>query len=383
MKALSLLLLAACGADRTAGDPGNGDEALASCDAIAFAELAIPCRVQVAAAAAGRGDEALAERACAGIPEGPWVGECHFRIGEEMARAANLEGAVRHCGRAGVFARSCFTHAASLLAPSEQAPTEPVAVVEGIVGNLVRVDALLAEAGNVDRVEARDGMAARLWFNAYYGTGRADPAAARLAPPDLSSFAATAYALEAVRLLFPETDPLPTDAVERVRASWRGDVPPPTGGPLANDLRVGRYHTPFPVPGESSQARIPVFGGGVRLAGADPEEDLDIAILEALFFRTATPSDAFVPWLDDPRERVRWTAIRLFRRSRPEALNLEEVLKQLTSSADPVLRWHAHNALDELHPPPDRKHRGRPTRPAGPGAPVGPGVPDPPPAPQR
>jgi hypothetical protein len=351
MRPVALLLLAACGTDRpSAGlDPPPTDpaQALASCDTIAFAELATTCRVQAAASAAGQGDEALADRACAGIPAGPWVGECHFRVGEEMARAADLEGAVRHCGRAGTFARSCFTHAASLLAPPQAPVADPARQVEDMLGDLARVDALLAVTQDVDRAEARDGMAARLWYNAYYGTGRADPAAARLAPPNLVLFAITAFALEAVRLLVPEPGPVPDDTVERVRAAWQGEAPVPVGSPLAPDRRVGRYSTPYPVPGESSEARIPVFGGGVRLQGADAKEDLDIAILEALFFRSSTPSDAFVRWLDDPRERVRWTAIRLFRRSEPDEVDPAAVFTRLTSSPDPVLRWHAFNALDE------------------------------------
>ncbi len=356
MRVLAILLATACGPDRADGlgpTPGDPAEALAACDRIVYAELAVPCRVQ-AAAAAGQGDEALAERACAGIPEGPWVGECHFRIGEERARAADLEGAVRHCGRAGQFARSCFTHAASLLAPPAEAPSDPARAVERIVADLARVDALLATTRGVDRAEARDGMAARLWFNAFYGTGRADPAAPRLAPPALAPFAATAFALEAVRLRFPEPGPLPDDAVERLRAVWDGAAPVPEGAPLAPERRVGRYGSPFPVPGESSEARIPVFGGGMRLEGTTPEEDLDIAILEALFFRTGTPSDAFVRWLDDPRERVRWTAIRLFRRADPDRIDPRQVLERLTASADPVLRWHAYNALDERRPGPSR-----------------------------
>jgi len=367
VRVLTALVLAACGQDRVADAlapvPEDPAAALAACDAIVFPELAVPCRVSVAASAAGRGDEPVAEQACGGLPEGPWPGECHFRIGEEMARAGNLAGALRHCGTAGLFARPCFTHAASLLAPDPSAtgPTAPEVVVGDIDSALTEVKALLAEATWGDRAEALDGFRARLWFNAYFGTGHADPAAARLAPDALAPFARTAFALEAVRLLFPDAQSLPEGAVERVRAAWRGEAPVPAAEPLTADRRVGRYASPLPSSGEAGLPRVPVFGGAVRLVGAEPDEDLDIAILEALYFRTGTTADAFVPWLDDPRERVRWTAIRLFRRAPPGALDPGEILDRLKGSPDPVLRWHAFNALDDRGP-----RDGRQPQPGGP-----------------
>ena len=46
--------------------------------------------------------------------------------------------------------------------------------------------------------------------------------------------------------------------------------------------------------------------------GESVTEDLDIAILEAMFFNQNIPVTALTAWLEDDRDRVRWTAARLY-----------------------------------------------------------------------
>lgn len=48
------------------------------------------------------------------------------------------------------------------------------------------------------------------------------------------------------------------------------------------------------------------------MVGESANEDIVIASLEALFFRETTTAESFRPFLTDKRNRVRWTAGKLF-----------------------------------------------------------------------
>lgn len=349
------LLLAACGggsADPVTGAlspvPTDPAAALESCETIAFPEMALPCRVEAAARAASAGNVPLAEEACGRNPEGTWRAECHFRVGEELARRGDAIVALSQCVQAGHYARFCLTHAGWGLPPipDQDSRLPPETILPRLQDLLGQVDGVLAGAPDGLEGEGRDIFRSRAWYNLYLGTGMADPAPARLAPVDQAPFARGAFALEAVRLLAPAGVPVPGDLVARVAAVWDGSLSPPSGTPLHARARHGRYNSPIPVPEELAATRIPTYGGGLRLVGGSVEEDLLIATLEALYFRADTPADVFLPWVTDPRERVRWTAARLLRLCPPDALDMEATLQDLLRSPDPAVRWNARDALD-------------------------------------
>lgn len=278
-----------------------------------FEDLRTLCLVQRASEAARAGDEAAAGSACAAVREARWGQECWFRVGEELGAGGRIPAAMQACAKAGEFASFCVTHAGWRARPTE----DPLS--------------LWAEAAAVlpepQRTEAAALLPARWWFNRVYGTGVADPS---LATDPASR---TAWALEALRLSDGD--------LAAARRAWtekivlRGPALPP-------EARLGRYDLGIRIPGEDAP-RVPVFGGAERLVGADEAEDLEIALLEAAYFREATGAEAFRPHLDEPRPRLRWTAVRLFR-ILPSA-DAEAVMRRLSADPDPVVRAHAEDAL--------------------------------------
>ena len=321
---------------------GAGAEALQACQEIAFEDLSIPCFVQVAAQAAGEGDDDLARAACKALPLGTWSEECHFRAGEEWGRRGALKESLSHCLEAGRFARFCLTHVAWNLPPTSDVTSDTPAA-EGaskLVAEGQRVEALLSGAVDGLEGEGRDIFRSRLWFNAYFGTGHSSPALALAAPDALGPAARGAWALEAARLRFPPGEELPADAVQILLQAWSAGLRF-DGQVLEPDKRVGRYMPPVPSPYEADVPKIPVYGGGFRAVGHDVEEDLVLAILEALFFLSETPGELFAGWLTDERERVRWTAARLMSGAVAKGEDRLVKLAAVRSHADPAVRWHA------------------------------------------
>ena len=347
------LILAACGGEEraveramappTPGAPG----ALQACGALAFEEMRVLCRIEVAAQAGARGEPELAEQACAQVPEGTWAHECHFRAGEELGRSGHAARALEHCARADRFARFCVTHAGWALPPGPsldaQQPIEDL--IPALDARLAAIATAAAELEPDLQPEALDTFRMRLWFNAYYGTGQAHPGAARAASPGQQAQARSAYLLEAARLAWqPGGVPL-QGAAEQLVARWEQHGPALEGPALAQEARHGRYGVPLPVPCERSLQPVPLYGGGRRILGADADEDLHIAALEALFFRSDTTAEHFLPWVEDPRDRVRWTATRLLRSSEPGGLDMAATLEGLRDHPDSCVAWHARDAL--------------------------------------
>ncbi len=286
------------------------------CDREPAVGLRTLCLVQVAADRARAADAPEALAACAAVPEGVWRAECHFRAGEELAKAGRLSEGLASCADAGRFRTFCFTHAV-WGAPPDRAP-------------LAAWEAL---AGPFTDVEGVANLRARWWFNFYYGTGTADAAAARDAPVESQAAARGAWALEAVRLADGNLD--------RAAASWLGE--PLTGAVLPPPERVGRYDLPFGIPAEQALLHLPGFGGGARLVGETVEEDVAIVLLEGAWFRERAGAASFEPFLDDPRPRVRYTALRAWR-TLPSATP-EARLTPMLTDPDPIVRAHAEDAL--------------------------------------
>ena len=289
---------------------------LADCDAEPAPELKTLCLVQVAADRARAGDHQEADTACDGVPEGVWQEECHFRAGEELAKAGDLTHGLQMCQEAGQFRSFCFTHSAWGV-PASAAP-------------LADYESAGVPFTDLHGVET---LRARWWFNHFFGTGKADAAEAHAAAPESAAAARGAWALEAVRLTGGD--------LAAARAAWAG--PALTGEPLPPGARLGRYDLPFDIAGENELPHVPGFGGSTRLVGESDEEDLDIALLEGAYFRETAGSATFLPFLDDPRPRVRYTALRFYRTlPSPDA---ETVLRARAADPDPIVRAHVADAL--------------------------------------
>ena len=275
--------------------------------------------------AGAAGDEAGADAACKHLEEGPWRQECNFRAGEELGGSGHIAAGLDHCQNAGRFRNFCLTHLVWHI------PVDPASTPAQW--------AALASHMPAMQEEAEKHLRARWWFNHYYGTGEA--AATSTTPTD-GPYARGAWALEAVRLAGTSTD-----AVSKVLAAW-GKVPL-TGPALPPEKRVGHYDPPMPIDGEVELPHIPTFGGSSRLVGATPDEDLQVAILEALYFQEGTRGDVFEPYLGAGPDgkpypkAVRYTAFRLFRTlpsTHPEA-----TLQAYVTDPDLVVQEHVRDAL--------------------------------------
>ena len=328
-----LVSLWGCGAEAPtdpAGDALRAGGSLASCAEVAFEELAIPCRVAVAAQAGMAGDVALANEACALVSEGLWREECHFRAGEELGKAGHTDRALRFCARAGDFARNCVTHAAWGLPPEPGlSPNDATKALAALDEQLNIFTAGLNGAAAGVQGEGVDILLSRAWFNLYVGSGSADPAAARGATGEHGPHARTAWALEFVRL----ANLPPEQAVEAALAVWRGEAPALMGAALPPGPRVGRHTSPIVAEGLRAQRHAATFGGGIRLVGESVEEDLTVAVIEALFYQESTPPQVFVAYHDDPRLTVRLTAWKLWGLTAPP----EAVLAAITAASDPLV----------------------------------------------
>ena len=314
-----LVLQGACGGGSpSAPAPLEAGVGLEVCAQEPYEQLRITCLVETAARAGREANAEGASAACAAVPEGTWRDECHFRSGEELGRAGRVVDAYEHCGKAGRFATFCVTHSGWGI------PPDASSLDAWLVGVPPLPEALQAEGADILR--------GRWWFNHYFGTGEADPTGALAAGEADAAHARGAWALEAVRL---------TDGdLTAARSAWAGGTVL-TGPALAR--RLGRYDAPFKIEGEASLLRIRTYGSGLRLVGGTPGEDLEIALLEALYFRETTGASAFRPFLEDARPRVRYTALRWYR-TLPDT-DSEAVLSSFRADPDPIVRAHVADAL--------------------------------------
>jgi len=321
--------LPACGAATPAPGlsalpTGSPAEVLATCEQEPYAELAVGCRVEAAAQAAAAGDLATVAAACRDVPAGKWQDECHFRAGEQLGRAGRTDDALAQCAVAGRFDRFCLTHAGWGLPPDDARTPDALAelarrTIPGRLGD-----------------DAAEVLRARAWFNRYVGVGRCDPALAKTAHGPDGPPARTAWAIEAVRL---------AGGFDAAREAWASDRVL-TGDALAPADRVGLYEVFPDFPGEAELPHVRTFADASRFVGETDEEDVDIALIEAVYFHARPGPDAgavFSRWLHDPRPRVRYTALRRYR-SVPSS-GVEAQLRALASDPDPIVVEHALDGL--------------------------------------
>lgn len=329
MGVLWVAVLAACASSPapvlSALPQGSPAAMLEACAHEAFPQLAIGCRVEAAARAADTGDLATVTAACAAVPEGNWRDECHFRAGEQLGKAGRTDASLAQCASAGAYTRFCLTHAGwGLPASDTRAPADLAALALRTIPGRYGADAAAI-------------LRARAWFNRYVGTGAADPAPVRAAAGDDAAPARTAWAFEAVRL---------AGGFDAARAAFAPGAPPLTGAALPPPRRVGRYDT---FPDMATEGELPhslTFADASRFVGVDADEDLDIALIEGLYFNAPTGPEtgaAFARWLDDPRPRVRYTALRRFRAL--PSTGVEARLRAMADDPDAIVRAHVADAL--------------------------------------
>ena len=356
-----LFLLGACGgvSEEIAKEALVQDfSALENCDLALFSELSTACRLTFGIESAASGDDDAARLACRAIRHEIWRDECHLRVAQELGRVGRVELALRHCTGSGDFQEICVTQIAWLhprwdarvtthfdgdageeagvLGPTTRGASE---AIESFTRDAKKaISTLSGEA--MDR--ALDQVIASAWFNVYYGSGSADPGLARSAKGDHAGPAHTAFALEAVRLLVAEGTLSPGLIAEEVQEIWSGAAKAPEGNPIDSGRLKGRY-SPAVVPdGTAFMKRSATWRGGRRLQGESVVEDLDIAIVEALFFNKSIPVAALIPWLEDDRERIRWTAARLYAQVSGKD---DSKVQELLESKDTVLTNMVWKAL--------------------------------------
>ncbi|MEE2750722.1 MAG: hypothetical protein VX519_04785 [Myxococcota bacterium] len=331
---------------------------LESCDLALFSELSTACRLMFGIESAASGDDDAARLACRAIRHEIWRDECHLRVAQELGRVGRVELALRHCTGAGDFQEICVTQI-SWLHPRWDArvtthfdegggegsgvlgPTTPGAA-EAIESFTQQAKNAISTLSGEAMERAFDQVVASAWFNVYYGSGNADPGLARNATGKHVGPAHTAFALEAVRLLSATGTLSPSLIAEEVRQIWSGATAAPDGRPIDSGQLKGRF-SPAVVPdGTSYIKRSATWRGGRRLQGESVSEDLDIAIVEALFFNQNIPVMALLPWLEDDRDRVRWTAARLYAQVSGKD---DSKVQELLESKDSVLTNMVWKAL--------------------------------------
>ncbi len=294
---MNALWVLACGSQPVATGP------VEDCLAIELPGLRTTCLVQVAADHGGRGEDEVARQACSQLEPGTWLDECHFRAGEELGRSGYTDLSLRHCAEAGQFARNCVTHSAWGLPPDPDLRSDAPDRVASAMAEFETISRT-ARAGAPEGVEAEamDTLMARAWFNLYVGSGVADPRPARAASGLGAAQARTAYAIEAIRL----------DSEADLVALWASGRAL-EGEPLADRRKVvGRYSTPVLAPQTERHPHVATYGGGVRLLMDEPLQDLQVAWLEALYFREDVPAQAFLDQLDSELPELRWTGLKLY-----------------------------------------------------------------------
>jgi len=356
-----LFLLTACGgaSEEVAQEAlKQSFSGLEECDLALFSELSTACRLTIAIESAASGDDDAARLACRAIRHEIWQDECHLRVAQELGRVGRVELAIRHCTKSGDFQEICVTQI-SWLHPrwdarvtthfSEESEDKPGVLGPTTPGAAEAIESFTQEVKNAISTLSGDAMnraleqvIASAWFNVYYGSGSADPGLARSAKGDHVGPAHTAFALEAVRILSSEGTLSPSMMVEEIHRIWDGTARPPEGNPIDSGALKGRYSPPVTPDGTGYMKRSATWRGGRRLQGESVAEDIDIAILEAMFFNQNIPVNALTSWLEDDRDRVRWTAARLYAQLSGKD---DSKVQELLESSDSVLTNMVWKAL--------------------------------------
>jgi len=320
--------------DRSTALPKMVSNSLESCADTPYPELANMCRLRFAVRLSHRGEEARTWEVCTAIDSPLWRDECHFLVAEALAHHANIASALDHCALAGRYSRHCGVHIAWGKRPfSSTASPASADSARSIARTLEDISAASRDAAAPAYQRDLAVLSASFWFELYFGSGLADPTAARAVSGPLGVDARTAFAWEAVRLVGPEVGV--AAKVAHVLDIWEGRRPPLRGTPLPVPCWQGRNTHPFKIDalGDAPMTHLPHYG--MRFVGETEEEDLLIATLEGTYFEPRTSSGAFGPWLDDPRPRVQAAAAHLELLVQDPSAPFSDALKRTTSGWRP------------------------------------------------
>ncbi len=238
------------------------------------------------------------------------------------------EAAVAACASLDEGRVSCLVHFAARLRTSDTSAT-PLAL-SGVVERARALPEGELPAG----LQEEWGLAN--WMDALQGRGYAPLAELRALPDDQAPLARTALAWELARW----TATLPQERrVETVLAVWRSERDSLTAPALEPDCRPGRVDRGASGGAAEVWPQTPRPSGRGRVLAEDPEIDLALAALEAVYAEGSSTAAAFVQGLTARDAGLRNTAARLV------ALTQPDLGQALAEQPDPVIRTGAQRGL--------------------------------------
>ena len=331
--------------------PSDPYALLKRCEKEEIKELQIACRIQAAANFGAINEEHMGVDICKKIEPKVWNEECHFRLGEELAYSGNLMAGYFHCSMSNHYAENCFAHIKSrreeILAIKwsekdkhsiEGLQEIHLKLIEETKDNIFNVSKKLKTSLLAD-------LTSQFGISVYLGRGSLD-----ISPTDtrglLGASLRTGYAMEAARLLHLSGKA----SVENIIEAWNEPTRIDTVATKTITLH-GRHHSGLISPYEKNLDKINLYGGGTRLISDNPQEDITIAALEAIYWLEETPGESFIPWIGNQSDLIRLTAAKLLRLSMTPELSKSPQLIQATSKADRKVQWYFKQNLSK------KKHR--------------------------
>lgn len=283
-----------------------GSPAVDLCSAPSSVGVAGLCAVDEAARLSHNDKNDEADALCATQSEEPWRSECFFQIAEARAIKNDLLGALNHCRSAAAFRQMCVGHALWLMSD---------VIVDALPGDTEAPNKVDAFVSGLPEMEMKGpGLAAvaraAAWHGIYAGSGSTDPRAARAATQLHASHARGAFAWEVVRLA-GATRRSNRALVDLVWQTWQGAVPPLTGAPSSIGCWEVRLMPRSDLLSPVYEGTVRTFGGDIRYQSEDPQTDLWLATLAAIYAHGGDISASEIEQLRAlPERAARMTAAR-------------------------------------------------------------------------
>ncbi|MAA79779.1 MAG: hypothetical protein CL916_11015 [Deltaproteobacteria bacterium] len=323
---------------------------LKRCEKEEIEELQITCRVQAASDFGAINEESIGADICSKIKSKVWNEECHFRLGEELASAGNIMAGFLHCSHSGFYAMNCFTHIGRR---KDDVFKDNFALANKSMEEIQESHAKMLDEAQKNifnvpekvKVSLLKDLTAQFGISVYFGRGSLE-----YSPADMNGLLGaamrTGYAMEAARILSADGNA----SVENIIEVWNN--PTHVDAVTATNATLhGRYHSGLISPYEHKLAKINLQGGGTRLISENPQEDITIAALEAMYWLEQTPSESFIPWMNNRSHLIRLTAAKLLRLSMTPELRKNPRFIQAKSEADGKVLWYFKQTLSK------KKHR--------------------------
>lgn len=283
------------------------------CDQEKIPELQITCKVQLASILAETSNKFSASEVCTTIENPTWRGECFFRVGEELGNKGDVADGLQVCALAEPFIQNCMTHTiwrnpTNTTISSQNSAKE---IWQHYKSNMDKVIMAIQHMTPELQQESLLNWKARVGYTVFVGTGHSNPEIAHYALKKDDIFGAsmrTGYAIETARIVVQKTIS-PDNAVlsleqskdiyTQILASWHSNIVI-TGE--AKDLAYldGKFYQAVLSPFSENLERIHLYGGGQRFIGENASEDIEIAILEGLFWTGKIPSRFWLSFFYTP-----------------------------------------------------------------------------------